>query len=184
MSNFDLINDDFDKKELEFVTYDLASDIDSRIMVCKNKLIEFLNNNIDLKRSKGNDETNIIDIQKGNCYSFVKNTDKVDDFFTYLENCRRNNVTTMFSEKQNPDGSGIMLDFDFKLKDKKNNNQINTLHKVRMLKHVVKLINIYFNLDTILQSSLVKHITIGITSAGKNNFHLLKFLTYYNRSSL
>ena len=43
-------------------------------------VIEFLNNNVNLKRPKGNKETNIIDIQKGNCYSFEKNTDKIDDF--------------------------------------------------------------------------------------------------------
>ena len=173
MSNFDLINDELREKELEYVNYELSSDIDSRIMICKNKLIEFLNNNVDLKRPKGNKETNIIDIQKGNCYSFTKNTDKVDDFFIYLENCRRNNVTIMFSEKQNPYGSGIMLDFDFKLKDKKNNNQVTILHKLKLLKHIIKIINKYFDLETYLQSNTTNNITVGVTSAGKNNFHLL-----------
>ena len=107
--------------------------------------------------------TNIIDIQKGNCYSFTKNTDKVDDFFIYLENCRRNNVTIMFSEKQNPYGSGIMLDFDFKLKDKKNNNQVTILHKLKLLKHIIKIINKYFDLETYLQSNTTNNITVGVT---------------------
>ena len=52
MSNFNLINDELCEKELEYVNYELSSDIDSRIMICKNKLIKFLNNNVDLKRSK------------------------------------------------------------------------------------------------------------------------------------
>jgi len=64
-----------------------------------------------------------------------------------------------------------MLDFDFKLKDKKL-GQVTEVHRLGLVRHIVKLINKYFNLEEYI--TLSKNIIVGITSSKtNNNFHLL-----------
>lgn len=54
--------------------------------------------------------TNIIDRMSGKSYNLPPMI--LTKFFSILENCRRRNITVMFTEKQNAESSGIMLDFD------------------------------------------------------------------------
>jgi phage/plasmid-associated DNA primase len=62
--------------------------------------------------SKGDETTNIVDIQSKKCYNIPDR--KIPKYFKFLEVCRRKKLKCMMYEKQGK-YSGIMLDFDFKL---------------------------------------------------------------------
>ena len=111
------INDEYKD---DYMERNYSLDFDSRIMPCKRELIDFLDRDNDICRSKNHHETNIIDIQRGKCYSFENKSNKLELFFHRLEECRRQGITIMFNEKQNSNGSGLMFDFDLKLKNPNN----------------------------------------------------------------
>ena len=161
-----------DNVDKDFIGYNHAADYDTRIMPCMSSLIDYLDDD-DILRPKNHKETNIFDIQRGKCYSFIDKSDKLERYFNRLEECRRQGTIVMFAEKQNPDASGIMLDFDFKLKNPDKLNQITAVHKQRLAKLVIRILNAYFILDEYINQ--YDSIVAGITSSGKsNNFHLLK----------
>ena len=155
-----------------FIENEYSMNLDLQVMPYKTALTEFLNRVTNLERPKNNNDTNIIDIQRGKCYHFDKDTNETYTFFNLIEVCRKQGIVLMFSEKQNPKESGIMLDFDFKLKDKNNNKQITDFHKVKLVRHIVKVLNQYFDLKEYIKQS--KYIITGISTSEKtNNFHLL-----------
>ena len=64
-------------------------------------------------KSKGDTDTNIVDLHQKKCYCIPDR--KISKFMNYIEIMRRKKLKMMIYEKQQP-YSGIMLDFDFKLK--------------------------------------------------------------------
>ena len=158
--------------ETNFIGHEYALNYNAKIMPCTQSLIGFLDKDNELSRPKNHKETNIIDLQRGKCYSFNKNSDELEIFFNKLEECRRQGVTIMFEERQNPEGSGIMLDFDLKLKDPDKPGQVTIFHLSRLITQIIIVINSYFDLRNYLDQN--KFIMVGITSSCKNNnFHLL-----------
>ena len=170
-------HDDLD--ELEIDTSDVETEgcflnYDSRIMKEKNALMEFLDKNTELKREKGTDEVNIFNI-RGSYYCFKTETNKdkslLTKFFNKLEECRRKGITLMFCEKQNPNASGIMLDFDFK-KDENLTKIIPAHTKQRLIKHIIRIMKDVLDLDNYLLQH--KYITVVvIKNPKKPNFHLI-----------
>ena len=51
-----------DEHKDDYIEHNYSLDFDSRIMPCKRELIDFLDRNNDICRSKNHHETNIIDI--------------------------------------------------------------------------------------------------------------------------
>jgi len=174
--NIDETFTDTDTDETDIGTMRYSGEHDTRIMEDKNYLFEFLEHNTELHRGKKDDETNIINGERGNCYSFKSDTssDKntITRFFNRLEKCRRKKITLMFYEKQDAEKSGIMLDFDFKLKEPYKLGQIENYTKQRLVTHIIRIIKENFDLEPYLKIS--KHIIVGIISnPKKNNFHIL-----------
>lgn len=157
-------------------TYDFNTSAMSRLNECKTDLLNFLSDHTELHREKGNKETNIIDQENGKCYFFDESERgrkrTLDKFFIRLEKCRRENVVTMFYEKQNPEKSGIMLDFDFKVDNSDDIVEIDDNDKFRLINHIIHIINNLFDIDGYLKEA--KKITVCVTSNPTNyNFHIL-----------
>ncbi len=83
--------------------------------------------------SKENPDYNIVDRIKGIKYKVP--THKISTFFDYLERCRLAKDRVYFNEAQNPDYSGIMLDFDIYQK-----NQADQLKEPGILQGLVQSI--------------------------------------------
>ena len=64
--------------ETNFIGHEYALNYNAKIMPCTQSLIEFLDKDNELARPKNHKETNIIDLQRGKCYSFNKNSDELD----------------------------------------------------------------------------------------------------------
>jgi phage/plasmid-associated DNA primase len=75
----------------------------------------------DMINAKGDPTTNIIDRCTGKCYNVPP--EKIPKMFRLIEECRKNNIDMMLTEKQN-DPSGLMFDFD--IQQEKNKTQITT----------------------------------------------------------
>ena len=100
-----------------------------------------------------------------------KSKNQLIHLFNGLEACRRKKVPLMFEEKQNPNGSGIMLDFDLKLVSSAR-GQITPSMKHVLCRKIISIINKHFDLSDYINNR--KPIYVGITSSQQNNnFHIL-----------
>ena len=97
--------------EENLIQYDLKSQFCQTISAINN----FLNK--DWIVPKENPDYNIVNRIKGTKYKIPAH--KIPAFFDYLERCRLANDRIYFNESQNPDYSGIMLDFDIYQKTQK-----------------------------------------------------------------
>lgn len=109
------LESDFDA-DVDAIDHDLSYHVASANNVSLQLLNEFLGNQ-NYINDKQNPTTNIIDRQMGICYCIPEM--RLPKFFHLLEKCRRESIHVMFTEKQNKESSGIMLDFDIYQDDDK-----------------------------------------------------------------
>jgi len=92
-------------------------------------------------KNKGDPDTNIVDLYCKKCYCISDK--KISKFMKFIEIMRRKKLKMMLYEKQQ-DYSGIMLDFDFKLKDG-GVSQITNTHYHRFCMKLFKILLKYLH---------------------------------------
>lgn len=132
--------DDVIDEQKESINGDIAMRMQENVESIFRTFREFLStpafiNNV------GDSTTNIVDRYSKKCYHIPPN--KISKFFKFLEITRRKNLKMMIYEKQ-LEYSGIMLDFDIKLKEG-GVSQINSTHYHRLCINVVKILQKYIH---------------------------------------
>lgn len=69
----------------------------------------------------------------------LQNETEKQEFFDYLDVCYKDNKTSYFAEKQNAEGSGIMLDFD--MYHKADEKQVSDAHVENLIELIAKCIS-------------------------------------------
>lgn len=120
-------------------------------------ILDFLSNP-QMINPPGHDTTNIIDRYSGKCYKIPDQ--KIAEFFRLLENCRRANIRTMFTERQR-EYSGIMIDFDIYQDDEE--DQINDDILQSLIEEIVLLLSKIIRFEETENSNRRENIIVGVT---------------------
>jgi hypothetical protein len=107
-------------EEQDYIDADVNHKINSIHSTELQQLITFFNDS-SMINSPGDPTTNIIDRYTKKCYNVPVN--KIPKMFKLIDECRKNNISMMLTEKQ-LDPSGLMFDFD--IQQEKNKSQITT----------------------------------------------------------
>lgn len=167
-----------DDKEIDNEIIDQSASISIYNNKKLNNMRNFLNNNCNTHiRENGYKDSNIIDMLKlggGCCYEMPDNL--MEEFFTVLEDCRKNNSYTMFLEKQMEYSSSMMLDFD--IYQNSMNRQLDDKKLMNLFKEIIKILINVVNLNVthdiyclvIMKPNVVYKSDLSVY---KDGFHLL-----------